>query len=386
MSWFDVLIATTEILTHFQRGCLMERLGKPEKALCSFERCLDLCYHIPENFRHGSVPKLMLEACFRISKLHYEKGRNEEAVKAIHRYQDIHKQLRKTESGGDEADDKLLCSRVLGENAGMFGISEQLAKEAIRAAVPSTCRVFGAVECANQIDDWYFKVYSKLTAKELANKDESEEVIAIYRRFLDIYVELHDTESLKVLHSNHESFIGYYRLALLYDRAFRHLNAVEAWKMCLLVCEKLWASTHSEKLLGYYVNAWINLSYSYRQLGCYLESAKASRRGIDLAEEFPGKCDDFLFSADDVKTEYMRACQRLWSYGDKVRPDERMSVLKAEAKEPGNPTALVRIEQACAEQAQNRSFAPQNQKLRRVLTKWWNRKKHRGEALLLLSA
>jgi hypothetical protein len=108
-------------------------------------------------------------------------------------------------------------------------------------------------------------------ANKLANKGKSEQVIAIYRKFLSFYVELHDMEPLKTFHSNHEAFIGYCRLAELYNTAYPRLDAVEAWKMCLRMCEKLWTSTHRPKLIGNCANAWINLSYSYGQLSCYLE-------------------------------------------------------------------------------------------------------------------
>jgi hypothetical protein len=155
---------------------------------------------------------------------------------------------------------------------------------------------------------------------KLANKGKSEQVIAIYRRFLNIYVELHDTEPRKTLHSNHESFIGYYKLAQAHDTAaYPHLDVVEAWKMCLRICEKLWTSTHRPKLMGNCANAWVNLSCSYGQLGCYLKSSKAARRGIDLAEKFPRKSDDILLSTDDVRAEYMRACHSLGCMAIKSR-------------------------------------------------------------------
>jgi len=171
-------------------------------------------------------------------------------------------------------------------------------------------------------------------------------------------VDLHDTELLKALHSNHESFIGYYWLAQPHDTAaYRHLDVVEAWKMCLRICEKLWTLTHRPKLMRNCANAWVNLSYSYGQLGCYLKSSKAARRGIDLAEKFPGKGDDVLLSTDDVKTEYMRACHSLWLYGHKVTPNPSSSDPKAEAKDSGNSAEHVQVEQA-----QNNSFTPQNQK------------------------
>jgi hypothetical protein len=116
-----------------------------------------------------TIPPLrILKQYCCIAELHCEEERDEEAVKAIQKCQEMQKKLGIThDDDEEEAYYRLLCSYVLDENAGIFGISEQLAKGVLQAAVPSACRVLGAEECANQVDDWHFNVNSKLAANKL---------------------------------------------------------------------------------------------------------------------------------------------------------------------------------------------------------------------------
>jgi hypothetical protein len=80
-----------------------------------------------------TIPPLrILETYCCIAELHYEEERDEEAVKAIQKCQEMQKKLGITQNDDEEeAYYRLLCSYVLGENAGIFGISEQLVNEVL---------------------------------------------------------------------------------------------------------------------------------------------------------------------------------------------------------------------------------------------------------------
>jgi tetratricopeptide (TPR) repeat protein len=141
------------------------------------------------------------------------------------------------------------------------------------------------------------------------------EIISIYRRFLEVYEELYGKEHLKTLHINHGLIAGCYNLCRLYHQANREIDAIEAWKICLQICDSLWTSPPEGLVFEYCVHGWKNLSCSNDFLDRYLESSKAARRALNLAGDYPELLEHTSISIEDLQKSLVKACGHLWNYG-----------------------------------------------------------------------
>jgi tetratricopeptide (TPR) repeat protein len=193
------------------------------------------------------------------------------------------------------ADHKIFCSRIFGSNAGKFGITVQFAQDAMKASIVPLCQTFGAKICTKVLHSWFTRVENMLDVNNHPKPEHESapfnQAIEAYKRFLDHYVEIHEQEPLRTLHNNYESFEKYYELGELYHQANQTHNAIKALKRCIQICEGLWTPTPEKKLFSCFFHSWITLSSLYSILGCFSESARAIRRALDLAEEFPQHLD-----------------------------------------------------------------------------------------------
>jgi tetratricopeptide (TPR) repeat protein len=137
-------------------------------------------------------------------------------------------------------------------------------------------------------------------------------------------VELHKQEPLRTLHSEYESFSRYYNIGFLYYRAEQILNAVEAMKRCIQICEELWTSPPEEVLFSSYLSAWISLSSCYGRLGHLSKSSKTIRRALNLVEEFPENLEKVAYSMDEIMEMVEKADQHL----KKTRQKRRKALRK----------------------------------------------------------
>ncbi|PMD29123.1 TPR-like protein [Hyaloscypha variabilis F] len=297
LSLYDIDLLVLEIKIHQTRGIVLRRLKRPQEAIRSFQRSLELSTKIigglkpadpcVEKFR---VP--MLIAYDWIAITHFEERRDEDAIKAILKAEEIFQEVPKSRINNImHANHKIHCACIFGSNPGKFGFTVQFAQDAIRASIVPLCQTFGAKICTGELHYWFTRVKNMLDVNNHPKpEDESgpfNQAIGACKRFLDHYVEIHEQEPLRTLHNNYESFESYYELGELYHQAKQTHNAIEALERCIQICEGLWTPTPEKMLFSCFFNSWITLSSLYSILGHLSESARAIRRALDLAEEFP---------------------------------------------------------------------------------------------------
>jgi tetratricopeptide (TPR) repeat protein len=321
LSSYNINVMTLEIDTYNWHGYVLQHLGRLQEALRSFQRSLELGCKIVEGLKSDDLRVenariQMLDACDWKARLHHEERRYEDAAKAALEYQDIYQKVRSSKIDVyEDAMHKILCGYIFGENPGKFGFSVQFAKDAMKASVIAACQAFGSTECTEELDCWYNEAEDMLDINNLPSSEDKSDPfnreIEAYKRFLDLYVDLHKQEPLRSLHSDYPSFSRYYQLGVLCYRAEQILNAVEAMKRCIQICEELWSPMPEQMLFSYYVLSWIELSSYYGRLGHVSKSAKSIRRALDLTEEFPGNLENFAYSMDRMVEMVEIADQRL---------------------------------------------------------------------------
>jgi len=399
---YDLGLKRQEIHAYLYRGNMNSRLFRPQEASLDWGKCLELGYQIPEASRSKYILETLFFAHYNTGIEHIGirrkgKSRDKEALEAVRRCQELCKSSQVTISAYDEANFNRLCGYALNINAGMLGISVQSAKDAMQGSVASFCETRGAEICANEMYVWYDLVAERLTAnRDAEDKASSMNIISIYRRFLDAYEGLHGKEPLKSLHSNSKLFVAYFGLAGLYYTAKRYLDAIEAYKGCLQICEDLWTPTPDAELFELYVLGWNNLSFSHRNIHRYLDSAKAARKSLNIAEDHPEMLQDSIVLIDPIRDNLVYVCDQLWSYGpmlDSACGDSSYEDPLADSKFEVTPAEALtnwikerRKAMDIGDKAWDDYFPPHGRTdIGTLGTRWSDKEKYRSvEALLLL--
>ncbi len=213
LSPYDLDLLILEIKTHQKRGTVLRCLNRPQEALRSFQRSLELSTKTfgnlePANPRVEKFRAQILIAYDWIAILHFYERRDEDAIKAILKAEHIFQEVPKSRIDDTmHANHKRYCSNIFGSNAGKFGITEQFAQDAMNVSILSSCQRFGAKICTEDLHYWFTRAKNMLNVKNRPKLKDNlapfSQAIGAYKRFLDHYVDIHEQEPLRTHHNNY---------------------------------------------------------------------------------------------------------------------------------------------------------------------------------------
>jgi len=167
LSSYDISLLVSEIKTHQMRGSVLRCLNKPQEALRSFQRSLELSTKIigvePADPWVEQFQAQMLIAYDWIAMIHFNERRDEDAIKAILKAEEIFQEVPKSRIDDImHANHKMFCSYIFGSNTGKFGLTVQFAQDAMTASIFPLCQTFGAKLCTKVLHYWFTKVKNML--------------------------------------------------------------------------------------------------------------------------------------------------------------------------------------------------------------------------------